>query len=153
MINYLLSGIKYIKLKMFSRNIKCYGIPVIDYHSIIESKDGYIELGHKMSTRSNVRIHANEGGKISIGSLVFFNYNCIVVCKGNVKIGDGTVFGPNVSIFDHNHKYSINGVSSEMSVGSVIIGEKCWIGAGSTILKGFVIGDGCIIGAGTIFFK
>lgn len=60
------------------------------------------------------------------------------------------MFGPNVCVFDHNHKFDMEGVKPEYSSGAIHIGKKCWIGSGAIILKGTTIGDGCVIGAGTV---
>jgi acetyltransferase-like isoleucine patch superfamily enzyme len=78
MINFFSSGVKYILLKILGKNIKMNGIPVVDIRAEIKAHSGEIMLGHKMSTRSNVHIRAFDGGNISIGDLVFFNYNCVV---------------------------------------------------------------------------
>jgi acetyltransferase-like isoleucine patch superfamily enzyme len=32
----------------------------------------------------------------------------------------------------------------------IIIGDRCWIGFNSTILKGVVLGDECVVGAGSV---
>jgi acetyltransferase-like isoleucine patch superfamily enzyme len=32
----------------------------------------------------------------------------------------------------------------------IVIGDDCWIGAGTTVLPGVTIGDGCTIGAGSV---
>lgn len=44
-----------------------------------------------------------EGGEVSIGDNVFFNNSCTVCSKHKITIGDGTIFGENVKIYDHNH--------------------------------------------------
>ena len=56
-----------------------------------------------------------------------------------------------MKIFDNNHKFSKEeGVSSQLSVGSISIGNHCWIASDVIILKDTHIGDNCVIGAGCI---
>jgi acetyltransferase-like isoleucine patch superfamily enzyme len=37
-----------------------------------------------------------------------------------------------------------------MDRGNVVIGNRCWIGAKATILKGVRLGDGCVVAAGAV---
>ena len=61
------------------------------------------------------------------------------------------MFGPCVKIFDNNHRFSREeGVSSDLTVGSVRIGDICWIASNVIILMGAEIGDNCVIGAGSV---
>lgn len=60
------------------------------------------------------------------------------------------MLGPNVLIYDHDHAYQERVQTSDYLVEEVIIGERCWIGAGSIILRGTRIGDKCVIAAGSV---
>lgn len=97
-----------------------------------------------------------ENAKVNIGDNVFFNNYCTVACMENITIGNDTIFGENVKIYDHNHLYKdptmpikIQGYSSD----KIIIGENCWIASNVVILKGVKIGKHSIIGAGNVVFK
>ena len=76
----------------------------------------------------------------------------IIVCHKKISIGEGTILGPNVLIYDHDHVFSNNeGVNHrDYITGEVVIGKNCWIGAGTIILKDTHIGDNCVIGAGSV---
>ncbi|MFT8556147.1 acyltransferase [Liquorilactobacillus hordei] len=90
-------------------------------------------------------------GKVIIGDNCFFNNYCSINCRKYIKIGTNTIFGENVKIYDHNHKFSDKSKKIKdqgYSEASVIIGDDCWIGSNVTILKGVVIGNRCVIGAG-----
>ena len=70
-----------------------------------------------------------------------------------IRIGSETIFGENVRVYDHNHRFAdekeaIKGQG--YSTAPVVIGEHCWIGSNVTILKGATIGDNCVIGAGCV---
>lgn len=60
------------------------------------------------------------------------------------------MFGPNVCIYDHDHKYDAEGFKEGYRTGAIVIEDHCWIGANVTILRGTHIGEGCVIGAGAI---
>lgn len=64
----------------------------------------------------------------------------------------GTLFGENVKIYDHNHRFQKDSPIKEQgySNGEVHIGGHCWIGSGVIILKGADISDNCVIGAGSV---
>ena len=97
-----------------------------------------------------------EGGEVIIGNNVFFNNSCTVCAKQKIVIGDGTIFGENVKIYDHNHKYSSPDILIKhqgYTTAPIHIGNNCWIGSNVTILKGVSIGDNCVIGAGCVIYK
>ena len=61
------------------------------------------------------------------------------------------MLGPNVSMYSANHSLD----SAERIAGALIpepitVGNRVWIGGGSTILSGVTIGDDSVIGAGSV---
>ena len=112
--------------------------------------NGKILIGDNVSTLRMCRLSAIDQGVIQIGNNCYFNYNCLIVSRGEIIIGDHCVFGPNVFLYDHDHRFGVNGIEEGYKVGKIHIGSNCWIGAGVIILRGTVIGDNCIIGAGTV---
>ena len=73
-----------------------------------------------------------------------------------VTIGEGTIFGENVKIYEHNHCYKDVNIPIKKQgyiSASIVIGKHCWIASNMTILKGVTIGDNCVIGAGCIIYK
>ena len=96
-------------------------------------------------------------GKLQIEKNVFFNNYCSINCLFEIKIGQNTIIGEGVKIYDHNHSYDLTSVlkvyPDKFSLGSVLIGKNCWIGSNVTILKGVIIGDNVIIGANNLIYK
>lgn len=116
---------------------------------IIISCNGTLILGNSVSFQRNVSL-TSIGGVLNIGNNVAFNRNCIVICRNNVLIEDDVLFGPNVTIYDHDHAYTDEGIQTGFTYGSVTIKKGCWIAANVTILKNTYIGEGSVIGAGCI---
>lgn len=146
---YINKGIWAIK----SPNVKCgsflrvfKGAEINFYHSANVN----IGTGVKIDKASTVvcvkQAHLVLGDHSGIGP------GCRVVCRDHIEIGENTMLGPNVFLYDHDHKIDdTNGVMrSEFTTDDIVIGKNCWIGAGTIVLKGTNIGDNCIIGAGCI---
>ena len=112
--------------------------------------NGGMILGKRTTTFKGVLLAVN-GGRLMLGEHVFFNRNCNVVARNQISIGNHCIFGPNVSIFDHNHMFDHNGiVLGVYKTSPIMIEDNCWIGANVTILRGTHIGEGCVIGAGAV---
>lgn len=149
--NAITYGINTIILKTkYGKKIKLFGIRIISNRTkIIIRNQGSISFGKGSRLCEYSTISAN-GGTIIIGENVGINRNMIMSSHGRIEIGRGTLFAPNVCIYDHNHRFNENGLTEGYSVGKITIGENCWIGVNTTILKDTIIGDGCIIGAGCV---
>ena len=117
---------------------------------IIIQEAGKMKIGKNVSFQRNVSLTSVCGGILNIGSNVSFNRNCIAICRKEITIKDQVIFGPGVTIYDHDHIFSDEGILPGFKYGSVIIEEGCWIGANVTILRNTHIGEGCVIGAGVI---
>ena len=112
--------------------------------------NGRIKIGNHFNAIKNVHLSAIDGGVLEIGDNVNVNRNCTIVCRNEISIGDGCGIGPNVCFYDHDHRFGVGGTKEGYSLGSIVIEDHCWIGAGCIILKGTHIGKGSVIGAGCI---
>ena len=91
---------------------------------------------------------------IIIGEKVFFNFNCVVLDVMQVKIGNRTIFGPNVQIYTATHPINYKERATGLELGKAIsIGEDVWVGGSAVICPGVSIGDRTIIGAGSVVTK
>lgn len=80
------------------------GIPFLGKENEISvSKNGSLEIGN-IRTEKNVLLAVAGAGHMIIYDS-FFNQNCTVVCRNDITIQEGCLFGPNVMIFDHDHKF------------------------------------------------
>ena len=111
-----------------------------------------LNIGEKTTFRRNFTIAVEDMGVVRIGTSCFFNHDCSISCRGTVEIGNGTLFGENVKIYDHNHRFAKTAPIKEQgySIGKIQIGDHWWIGSNVTFLKGAQVGNGCVIGTGCI---
>ncbi len=115
-----------------------------------------IEIGDNVRFRHFNSIIIKNHGELTIGNNCFFNSYTSINCLDSIRIGDNSIFGEGVKIYDHNHEY--NFVSSERDysnykTGSIEIGRNCWIASNVVILAGVKIGDNVVIGAGCLIRK
>lgn len=89
------------------------------------------------------------GTNIELGEGCYINFNCNFVDDGKIIIGNKVMFGPGVTVATVGHPINPN-YREYMFADPVIIGDNCWIGAGSIILPGVTIGENTVIGAGSV---
>ena len=110
---------------------------------------GELYLGDKVRAHSGVKVSVLNDAVLVIKDGVSLNYNSIVVCRKHIEIGEKTMIGPGVFIYDHDHDMKSNKADC-YKLGDIIIGKNVWIGANVVILRGTHIGDNCVVGAGTV---
>jgi maltose O-acetyltransferase len=98
--------------------------------------------------------YCDYGTNMVVGERVFFNFDCTVLDVMQVKIGDRTMFGPNVQIYTATHPINWKERGSGLEYAKpVVIGEDVWVGGSAVICPGVTIGDRTIIGAGSVVTK
>ena len=165
----------WFKLIMKVTNIK-YGkglllkrVPVI-----FNKKGAMLKLGENVTIKSSflsnliglysktIIVTRTPEAKIIIGNHVGISGATIYARKG-IYIGDYTAIGGNCKILDNDfHPLELEervrlladkrGGASTNQIPSkeIYIGNNCFLGCNSIILKGTVLGDGCIVGAGAV---
>lgn len=114
---------------------------------------GAFRYGRRFHMRRAFQLTVENGAKVTIGDDVFFNDFCALHARAGITIGDGTIFGENVRVYDHNHRFADPSTPIKeqgYSEAPVAIGSHCWIGSNVTILKGVTIGDNVVVGAGCV---
>ena len=117
---------------------------------------GDFVYGKRFHMRRAFQLTIENGGRVVLGDDVFFNDFCALHARKSITIGDGTIFGENVRIYDHNHRFAdpTTPIKDQgYSEAAVSIGKHCWIGSSVTILKGVTIGDNVVVGAGCVVVK
>lgn len=98
--------------------------------------DYFREKGYKIGKNCNIcsRLSENEGYL--------------------VEIGDNTVISYNVNFITHDASYGAIIKRKYIDLyGKIIIGNNCFIGAGSILLYGVKLGDNTIVAAGSVVTK
>lgn len=121
----------------------------------------FIYLGNfrsngNLTFRKGFSLIIENKGLVQIGKDCFFNNYCSIASRKSITIGDGTIFGEGVKVYDHNHCYSDINIplkSQGYKSSAIVIGKHCWISSNVIILKGVKIGDNSVIGAGCIIHK
>lgn len=97
---------------------------------------------------------ADYGYNIHWGNRSYANYNCTILDCAKVTIGDDVLIAPNVNIFAATHPTNTAQRVSGLELAfPITIGNKVWIGGGTTINPGVAIGDNTIIGSGSVVTK
>lgn len=116
--------------------------------------EGRMTLGRGLRVRSlTYRSSFSVGpeGNLVIGDDVSVNQGSILHAALSVTIGSRVSIGDCVRIYDTNfHAAEPNGPTK---TSPVVIGDDCWLGAGSVILPGVTLGRGAVIGAGAVVAK
>ena len=158
--NYFKLFMKFNKVK-FGKNLNLYGIPVV-----FKKKGSQLIIGEDCSIKSSflsnliglnhrtIIVARTEEAKIKIGNNVGISGATIYARKG-ITIGDNTLIGGNTKVLDNDfHPLEIEARNiddkSMIRCKEIIIGQNCFIGCDSIILKGTQIGNGSVVGAGSV---
>ncbi|MFJ9740093.1 sugar O-acetyltransferase [Streptomyces sp. NPDC101166] len=95
--------------------------------------------------------HAGFGSNVHIGDDFFGNVNLTFVDDVDIRIGDGVMIAPSVTLTTTGHPVHPSrradfGRFSE----PIVIEDKVWIGSNVVVLPGVRIGHGSVIGAGSV---
>lgn len=101
--------------------------------------------------RIEAPFHCAYGCYISLGDRVYLNAGCTILDTAPVRIGAGSMLGPQVQLYcPQHHKDCASRVAGLEQARPITIGVDVWIGGGAIVLSGVSIGDGAIVGAGSV---
>ena len=101
--------------------------------------------------RIEAPFHCAYGFNLFLGAGTFLNAGCTILDTAPVRIGKGTLLGPNVQIYCAEHHREASGRLAGLEIAKpVTIGDNAWIGGSAVILAGISIGEGAIVGAGAV---
>ena len=122
---------------------------------ISRRQGGRIVMGKHVSVNHNACLAVTENAYLGLGDFVGIGDNNVIVARKYISIGNNTMFGPNVCIYDHDHIFHEEGTIRDLGYNTapVIIEDNVWLGAGVIVLKGVTIGEGSVVAAGTVVTK
>jgi galactoside O-acetyltransferase len=96
-------------------------------------------------------VYFTYGSRISIGEGFYANCNLTIVDDGEIDIGNGVLFGPNVTISTTVRPLDPRKRRAGYMYGfKVVIEDDVWVGSGTFINPDITIGRGSVIGAGSV---
>ena len=153
----------YMKVKgiKYGKHFKTNGLPFI-----FNNKKSDITIGDNCTIKSSflsnliglnhrtIIMTRTKDASITIGENVGMS-GTTIYARNSITIGDNTLIGANSKIIDNDfHPVDpedrlVNNISKIKSK-PIIIGNNCFIGCDSIILKGVHLGDNCVVGAGSV---
>lgn len=107
-------------------------------------------IGHNLRDKP---IIWGDPARLVLGSNVIPNNATLNTNSGRIEIGDGTIFGHNVSIITGTHPINERGLdrhSFPLDGRDIIIGKGVWIATNAVIIGPCTIGDNAVIAAGAV---
>ncbi len=105
-------------------------------------RDVWIDVGVHMS-----------GREICVDDAVYVGPDCRLYGAGGIWIGEGTIFGPEVTVLSTMPRYE-DPTCLPFEPGAVPmpvrIGKGAWIGYGALLCPGVQIGEGAVVGMGAV---
>lgn len=165
MFDYIVTVYKFSCLGVRFVDVETSGIPFVD---ISCKNDSSINIAKGL--RMNNGAYRNQigfgkqkcyliadGGSIYIGENCGMSQTALIAFGADIYIGENVKIGAGVKVYTTNF-HSLNFEnrrarvldSKDTKTENVSIGNDCFIGAGTIILKGVSIGDRSIIGAGSV---
>lgn len=113
---------------------------------------GQVSVGERFIVRGRI-VPCELGAAVSkahlvIGARVFINQGASVVAYCGIEIGDDTLIGEFVTVYDTNH-HSVD-PDHPTKYAPVFIGSNVWLGRGVVVLPGSKIGDHTVVAAGSV---
>ena len=94
-----------------------------------------------------------DGAHLTIGRGSYMNKS-LIQCSSSILIGDNCAIAGDVLIQDTDFHPMLDEKGNEKPFSKpIVIGNKVWICAKATILKGVTIGDGSVVAAGAVVTK
>ena len=101
------------------------------------------ELGEGVLVRHRVRIH--WPWKLTLGDNVWIGEGAWILNLEPVTIGSNSCISQDVFICTGSHDF--NSDNFEFDNAPISIGERCWVAARATVLRGVTVGDSSLVGA------
>ncbi len=108
-------------------------------------RDVWLDVGLHMS-----------GREIHIDDAVYLGPCCRLYGSGGIWIGEGTIFGPEVTVLSTMPSYEdpvLLPFDARSRPMPVRIGKGVWVGYGAVLCPGITVGEGAVIGMGAVVWE
>jgi acetyltransferase-like isoleucine patch superfamily enzyme len=147
---YWLLALRYVWFfKVRNRHIRTEGFVFLDRGAEVYARRGYgrLTIGRWVWIGKGNHIRCHEGN-LRIGDKCVFGATNTINCYLDIEIGADCIFADWIYVCDFDHRFDDVGqpIRRQGIVKSPVrIGNDCWIGEKSTVLRGVTIGDGCVV--------
>lgn len=111
---------------------------------------GEIRIGDGVRFCRWVSLTAPRGGRIDIGAHSFIGRGVVISAHESVQIGRHCLIAEYVCIHDNDHALEELAPTPAFVKSPVQIGDNCWLGAQSILVRGSSMDTGCVLGAGGV---
>lgn len=77
---------------------------------VVLGKGASLSFGTGVYLSPGCFLQVGDGASLVLMDGVYMNEGCRVVANESISIGEGTLFGPNVQVYDHDHRFDRGGV-------------------------------------------
>lgn len=109
-----------------------------------------LEVAGRVQFMRSSSVTIGYDATLSVGPGTFLNDGASIVCHERVAIGRGCAISWGVRILDTDVHELVRGGVAAGRHRPVVVGDRCWLGAGAIVLKGVTLGDDCVVGAGSV---
>lgn len=137
---------------MVKLGFECVGTVDKRYQRTIWENSGRIVF--KGNARLTASCRLSCSGEMNFGSDVSVHGNTTFICRKKIVVGNNSLFSWDSLIMDTDFHEIFNENGELINADKeIVIGNNCWFGCRTTILKGVNIPDGCIVSAGSVVRK
>lgn len=124
------------------------------YDRTIWACRGSVLIQGKAYLKSGCKISVDNNGILTLGDNFIVNGNSKLICQKSISFGSDCLLSWDITIMDTDLHFILdeNGRVINEPL-PIVIGEKVWIGFGSSILKGVSIANNTIIAANSTITK
>lgn len=102
------------------------------------------------SVRIYPPLFTEYGLNTTFGENIFVNQGCTFMDRGGIRIGDGVMIAPKVSLITGGHPLPLASRREYLSFAPIVIENDVWIGTAAIVTQGVTIGAGAVVAAGAV---
>lgn len=122
-------------------------------HSLIEINGGTIVFDGYANIGAGCKISVANGGILRVGNHFWSTGPILMIVRKSIDVGDNCVCSWNVTIMDHDaHNIYKEGILINPAK-EIVIGNHCWFGFNSSVLKGVTLEADTIVSAYAVVTK
>lgn len=147
-------GLRYLWFRLRSPHVMTHGMVYMARGAELRCRRGlgHMEIGREVWIGRGTAIRCHEGF-LKVGDGVVFGGRDTINCYLDVEIGDDCIFADEVYVgdFDHRTDDPETPIQHQGIVKSPVrLGNDCWLGTKSVVLRGTSIGAGSVVGAAAV---